>query len=241
LLTRHGAESPQLFDLLGRVAYHRDDFPSATSYFERAEEAGTLTTEGERYREDLEVAEELWQDELARRAKEEEADDLPRVRLVTTKGDIVLELFENEAPQTVGNFIHLVSTGFYEGSPFHRVLGNFMVQGGSNSEDGLGGPGYEIYCECHRDDHRKHFRGSLSMAKKAEPHTGSSQFFLTFRRTPHLDGLHTVFGRILEGWDVLESIQRRDPTRPGQPDPDRIVKAEVVRKRNHEYVPHKVQ
>lgn len=74
----------------------------------------------------------------------------------------------------------------------------------------------------------------------AEPHTGSSQFFLTFRRTAHLDGMHTVFGRVLEGWDVLENIQRRDPSRPGQPEPDRILKAEVLRKRDHEYVPHKV-
>jgi cyclophilin family peptidyl-prolyl cis-trans isomerase len=241
LLTSQGVEAPELLDPMGRAAYHRDDFVTARSYLERAREAGTLSREGAGYLEDSEQAESLWQEELALRQREAEADDLPRVRLTTTKGEILLELFENEAPDTVGNFIHLVSSGFYEGSPFHRVLGNFMAQGGSNSDDGLGGPGYEIYCETDREDHRKHFRGSLSMAKRAEPNSGSSQFFLTFRRTSHLDGGHTVFGRVLEGWDVLENLQRRDPTRPGQPTPDRIVKAEVVRQRDHAYEPNKVR
>jgi cyclophilin family peptidyl-prolyl cis-trans isomerase len=240
LLRTHGYAPPALLDVLGRAAYHLNDFESARPLLEQAREAGQLSPEGEGFLEDLARAQPLWEDELRRRAREAEADDLPRVRLVTTQGEIVVELFENEAPETVGNFIHLVSTGFYEGSPFHRVLGNFMAQGGSNTEDGTGGPGYEIYCECQRDDHRKHFRGSLSMAKKAAPHTGSSQFFLTFRRTAHLDGAHTVFGRVVEGWEVLPKIQRRDPTRPGQPAPDRILRAEVLRQRDRDYVPHKV-
>jgi cyclophilin family peptidyl-prolyl cis-trans isomerase len=241
LLLSHDVDAPELLDAMGRAAYHRDDFVTARSYLERAKEVGTLSREGAAYLEDSERAESLWREELAVRQREAEADDLPQVRLTTTKGEILLELFENEAPDTVGNFIHLVSSKFYENSPFHRVLGNFMAQGGSNSDDGLGGPGYEIYCETDRDDHRKHFRGSLSMAKRPEPNSGSSQFFLTFRRTSHLDGEHTVFGRVLEGWEVLEKLQRRDPTRPGQPAPDRILKAEVVRQRDHDYQPNKVR
>ena len=87
---------------------------------------------------------------------------------------------------------------------------------------------------------RMHFRGSLSMAHAGE-NTGGSQFFLTFRPVSHLNKKHTVFGRVIEGFDVLSKIQRRDPTKPGQPAPDKIVKAEVLRKRDHAYGPNKVQ
>jgi cyclophilin family peptidyl-prolyl cis-trans isomerase len=156
------------------------------------------------------------------------------VGLTTDKGDIVLELFENEAPNTVANFISLVEKKHYDGTPFHRVLQNFMAQGGDPTGTGRGGPGYHIPCECYRDDYRHHFRGSLSMAHAGRD-TGGSQFFITFRPTPNLDNRHTCFGRVIEGHDVLAKIQRRDPTGANPPEPDRIVKAEVLRKRNHAY------
>ena len=111
----------------------------------------------------------------------------------TNKGDIEVELFENEAPNTVANFITLVEKGFYNGLSFHRVLPNFMAQGGDPKGDGTGGPGYTIADECSGPNHRLHFRGSLSMAKEARPDTGGSQFFITFVPTSHLDGIHTVF------------------------------------------------
>ena len=140
----------------------------------------------------------------------------------------------------MGNFVNLVESGYYDGLTFHRVLPGFMAQAGCPDGTGRGGPGYSIPCECHQDDYRRHFRGSLSMAHAGRD-TGGSQFFLTFKRTSHLDGRHTVFGRVVEGLDVLSALQRRNPQQAGQPEPDRITKAEVLRKRDHEYKPTKVE
>ncbi len=182
-------------------------------------------------------------EELQLRQAEAKADDLPRVRLKTSKGDIVVELFENQAPNTVANFIHLVEQGFYNGTKFHRVMEDFMAQGGDPAGDGTGGPGYNIECECYTPDARRHFTGSLSMAHAGRD-TGGSQFFLTFRRTKGLDGKHTVFGRIIEGMDVLNRLTRTYDPMTNQPfpgvEPDVLESAEVIRKRDHEYVPRKV-
>jgi cyclophilin family peptidyl-prolyl cis-trans isomerase len=178
---------------------------------------------------------ELWKKESAIRAAEAKADDLPRVKLTTTKGVITVELFENEAPQTVANFLTLVKQGFYDGSPFHRVLPGFMAQGGAKTEEGTGGPGYTIRCECYRPDYRRHFRGTLSMAHAGRD-TGNSQFFLTFVPTPHLNGMHTAFGRVIDGMEVLGDLQRRSPEHQmDAPKADKIIKAEVIRERPHEY------
>jgi cyclophilin family peptidyl-prolyl cis-trans isomerase len=164
------------------------------------------------------------------------------VLLKTNKGDIVIELFENEAPKTVGNFVSLVENGFYNGLTFHRVLPGFMAQGGCPDGNGMGGPGYTIPCECNQPNYRRHFRGTLSMAH-AGPNTGGSQFFLTFIPTSGLDGKHTAFGRVVDGMDVLAKIQRRDPSpqtpRP-LPTPDSIIEAKVLRKRPHDYKPTKM-
>jgi cyclophilin family peptidyl-prolyl cis-trans isomerase len=177
--------------------------------------------------------------EMARRKAEAQADDLPRVKLATSAGDVIVELFENEAPNTVANFIALIEKGFYDGTPFHRVIGGFMAQGGDPTGTGSGGPGHAIACECSAPGARKHFLGTLSMAHAGKD-TGGSQFFLTFRPTEHLDGKHTVFGRVIEGFDVLPKLTRTQDEQ-GRPvpgvNPDRIVKAEVVRKRNHPYEP----
>ncbi|MGL4511830.1 MAG: peptidylprolyl isomerase [Lacipirellulaceae bacterium] len=175
-----------------------------------------------------------WDAEAKVRAAEAAADDLPRVKLTTSKGEIVIELFENEAPTATANFVTLAKKGFYDGVVFHRVLPQFMAQGGDPTGKGSGGPGYSIACECDRKDARKHFRGTLSMAH-AGKNTGGSQFFLTFLPTAHLDGGHTVFGRVIEGWDVLGQLQRIDPDSRGGAQPDKIVKAEVLRDRGHGY------
>ncbi|MBD3675758.1 MAG: peptidylprolyl isomerase [Planctomycetaceae bacterium] len=164
---------------------------------------------------------------------------MPRVELTTSKGKIVVELFENEAPNTVANFISLVESGFYNGIKFHRVEPNFMVQTGDPnsknddpSDDGLGGPGYTIKCECFNENARMHFGGSLSMAHAGKD-TGGSQFFITHRPTVHLNPNngteynHTVFGRVIEGLDVVRDIKQDDV----------IEKAVVLRKRDHEYKP----
>ena len=191
-----------------------------------------------------------WEREQKFRADEAKADDLPRVKLQTTQGDITVELLENEAPNTVANFLSLVQKGFYDGVQFHRVLPGFMAQGGDPlSKDpvknadriGSGGPGYTIVDECTLPDHRDHFRGSLSMAHTSEPNSGGSQFFICFAPTQQLDGKYTVFGRVIDGFDVLAKIPRIDPekekVRPSGAIPDRIIKAEVLRKRDHAYEP----
>ncbi len=230
-----------IYDLAGTAAYCRDDFAAAEKLLKQAHEAEVLSSTGSQYLAEVTRAKESWTKEQKVRKAEAAADDLPRVKLQTSKGVIVLELFENEAPQTVGNFISLVDSKFYDGLTFHRVLPGFMAQGGCPEGTGAGGPGYEIYCECGKDDYRKHFRGTLSMAHAGQD-TGGSQFFLTFRRTSHLDGRHTAFGRVIEGLDVLAQLQRRDPSELVRlPEPDKIVKATVLRKRDHKYEPTKVK
>ncbi len=177
--------------------------------------------------------------EMAVRATEEKADDLPQVKIKTTKGTIVVELFENEAPNTVANFISLVESHFYDGTPFHRVIPQFMAQGGDPTGTGTSGPGYTIECECELPNARKHFLGSLSMAHAGKD-TGGSQFFLTFRPTEHLDGRHTVFGRVIEGFDVLPKITRTEGPQ-ARSTQDKIVSAEIIRKRDHVYEPKTTQ
>ena len=127
----------------------------------------------------------------------------------TDKGDIVLELFATKTPLTVNNFVFLAREGFYDGTFFHRVIANFMAQGGDPTGSGRGGPGYKFADEF--DATLKHDKpGILSMAN-AGPNTNGSQFFITHVPTPHLDGKHSVFGRVTAGLDVLMSIPPRDP------------------------------
>lgn len=129
-----------------------------------------------------------------------------RAIIRTVKGAIVINLFDQDAPGTVSNFVRLANEGFYDGLTFHRVIPNFMIQGGCPVGNGTGGPGYKIKCEINSN---KHNRGSLSMAH-AGPNTGGSQFFICHRSTPHLDGVHTVFGQAVEGLDVVDKITQGD-------------------------------
>lgn len=221
----------------GMSAWAMGDYDEAAKYLKLAQENNMLDDNGQQTLSQLDKHREAWQKEQAIREKEAAADDLPRVLLKTNQGDIVIELFENEAPNTVANFINLVERKFYDGLSFHRVIHGFMAQGGDPKGDGTGGPGYTIPCECYTDNYREHFRGTLSMAHAGKD-TGGSQFFLTFRPTTHLDGRHTAFGRVVEGMDVLPKLQKRDPSRP-MGDPDKILSATVVRKRNHDYTPQK--
>src|SRR5262245_48755453 len=239
-LIEHNCPEKQIFDSAAIAAFVLNYYENAEKYFKQAKDLGVLANYGKELESSLKEYKDLWAKEKAIREAEAKADDLPRVKLTTTKGTIVLELFENEAPETVGNFISLVEKGFYDKLTFHRVLKNFMAQGGDPTGDGTGGPGYHIYCECYKPDYRRHFQGSLSMAHAGRD-TGGSQFFLTFRQTPNLNGLHTCFGRVIEGMDVLSKIHRRDPQAANPPAPDSIIKAEVVRKRDHVYQPHKVE
>lgn len=142
--------------------------------------------------------------------KQEDLDKLKFAIIHTNKGDMRLELFANEAPQNVNNFAHLASSGFYDGLKFHRVISNFVIQGGCPYGTGTGGPGWKVVCECANQTH-KHKRGTLSMAH-AGKNTGGSQFFVCHSAQPHLDGVHTVFGQIIDedSLKVLDSIRQED-------------------------------
>ncbi|MBP3690295.1 MAG: peptidylprolyl isomerase [Schwartzia sp.] len=134
-------------------------------------------------------------------------------RFETSKGTFDIELFEDKAPKTTGNFITLVEKGFYNGLIFHRVIDGFMIQGGCPKGDGTGGPGYTIPDEFH-PDLRHNGEGILSMAN-AGPNTGGSQFFITLAKTDWLDGHHAVFGKVIKGMDVVKAIGKveTDPFR----------------------------
>ena len=232
-------DDPEAVLTLSRCFFAQDRFGEALDMLESIPLEATaqntaLSARIDKLRNDCESYLELWPFEQVTRSTEEDADDLPRVELVTARGRIVVELFENEAPNTVANFISLVEAGFYDGTKFHRVIPNSMAQGGDpNTKPGAtgipgqGGPGYRIPDEHTRQGARNHFAGTLSMANTGSPHSGGSQFFLTHEPTPHLNGKHTVFGRILEGLDVARRLKINDV----------LVSAAVLRKRNHDYSP----
>jgi cyclophilin family peptidyl-prolyl cis-trans isomerase len=145
--------------------------------------------------------------------------------VVTERGAFDVELFAADAPLTVENFVNLARGGFYDGTTFHRVIPGFMAQGGDPTGTGRGGPGYQFRDEF--NPNRRHDGpGVLSMAN-AGPNTNGSQFFITFGPTPHLDGKHTVFGRVTGGMDVVNAIRERDPGRDPNPG-DRIERIEIT-------------
>ena len=164
------------------------------------------------------------------------------LELGTTFGTVLCELYADRAPNTVANFVSLAENKKYDGLKFHRVEPNFVVQGGDPksadddpTNDGQGGPGYQIPCECFADNARLHFRGSLSMAHSGKD-TGGSQFFITHRPTAHLNPDaesqrgHTVFGYVTKGMDVVDKIRAGDS----------ITSIQVLSKRDHKYMPRKV-
>jgi cyclophilin family peptidyl-prolyl cis-trans isomerase len=253
------------WNVYGRVAFSSNRFQDVRDRLERAF-AGTLPDWAKLIRKNADDLEAAWQVEERMRQAETKADDLPRVRLViehrrfardaagkpltaletTGRGEVVLELFENEAPRTVANFVDLVSRGFYDGTCFHLSVPAIMVTGGDpNTRDGdprthgLGGPGYTIRDESDSPRARRHFRGSVSMvAIPGEPHRAGSQFFICLSPAPEANGMHTVFGRVLQGQEVVEHITRGRTTRQTGPfgrliPGDRLVRAEVLRKRPH--------
>jgi peptidyl-prolyl cis-trans isomerase B (cyclophilin B) len=147
--------------------------------------------------------------------KDDEKDDkkvngVEKAEIHTAKGIMKIEFYADDAPNTVDNFITLAKQGYYDGLTFHRVVPNFVIQGGCPKGDGTGGPGYTIPCET-EGGNQYHDRGVLSMAHAGKD-TGGSQFFICHNRqnTAHLDGVHTVFGKVYEGVDVVDLIQEDD-------------------------------
>jgi cyclophilin family peptidyl-prolyl cis-trans isomerase len=174
----------------------------------------------DRYSPGLKEIAEGWTAEQTLLAGEK---DLPRVEFETDKGHIVITLFEDDAPNTVASFITLTEQGFYDGLVFHRVVPHFVVQGGDPDGTGSGGPGYSIK----REMGRKHFRGSIGMARGNDPDSAGSQFYfcLSAATTHHLDAGYAVFGRISEGLDVMDKLRLGG----------KVLKARVLNKQAHEY------
>jgi cyclophilin family peptidyl-prolyl cis-trans isomerase len=236
----------------GIAAFNVAEFDLAEKWLRVAKERNILSRLGREVEGlgetcliDMAFAKGAWKKEQAIRQTEAKASTpetwLPRVLLRTSKGDIELELFENEAPNTVANFISLVERSYYNGTVFHRVIEHFMAQGGVPPGGRGADIGYTIPCECYQPNYRVHFRGSLSMALPADGRDkGSNQFFLTFRPTHHLDGKHTCFGRVVKGMEVLSKLQRIVPERMDTGEPDKILEAKVLRKRKHPYEPKKL-
>jgi peptidyl-prolyl cis-trans isomerase B (cyclophilin B) len=148
---------------------------------------------------------------------------LPQIQIQTDRGDLTIEMFEDDAPNTVANMISLIEKGYYDGLNFHRVIADFMIQGGCPEGTGTGGPGYNFDDEC-TSERRHDSAGVLSMAN-AGPRTNGSQFFITHGPTPHLDGKHTVFGKVTDGLELVHEIQQGDV----------MEKVVVLQKRDHVY------
>ena len=167
----------------------------------------------------------------------------PVVKITTSKGVMIAELYEDKAPNTVANFVSLADSGFYKNLHFHRIIKGFMAQGGcphssvdkpSRSRPGTGGPGYTFNNEIH-PQLRHSERGVLSMANSG-PHTNGSQFFILFKSSGFLDGSYNVFGKVIEGLDVLDKIEAIGAARDGIPLKEAITfSIEVIQKNNHPY------
>lgn len=152
-----------------------------------------------------------------------------RVSMTTSRGLITLELYPKYAPKTVNNFVFLIREGFYDGVSFHRVIANFVIQGGDPTGTGMGGPGYRFEDEL-KNNPLKHETGAISMAN-AGPNTNGSQFFITLAAQPNLDGRYTIFARVVSGMDVVRSITQRDPSAQTElPEPDRILSVTITEK-----------
>lgn len=232
-------DSPSIgaYDIAGQSAHELDRLDDAEKYFRLGLEKNALSPFGRQLLEELPQRRTLVEAEMARRAADEAKGDLPRMRLHTTRGDIVLELFEDDAPNTVASFLGLVADGFFDDLAFHRVISGFGAMSGSPTSDGQGGPGYETLVENDSAHARPHLRGAVSMVPLTK-RTNGSQFFITLRpsRAKGLDGKQTVFGRVIEGMDVATWLHRYDAQEPNSLfEPDRILEATIIRRRGHRY------
>ncbi|MEM9586383.1 MAG: peptidylprolyl isomerase [Planctomycetota bacterium] len=231
----------QLFLLYaaGRGAVVTGDFKTARRIYELMAEKDREKID-DAFHAQLDLLESQWIEEQERRTKDA-AGELPRVRFETSKGTFVAELFLDEAPSTVSHFITLVEEGFYDGLDFYQVVDDLLALTGDPGGDGSGGSGKYLIDENEREGARNGFRGSLMMAKLPAgegafiPNTASSQFAILFMPAPTVRETQTVFGRVIEGMDVVSSFRRVDPNEKKGKNtlvlpPDRIFKAEVIRR-----------
>ena len=228
---------PDLYDAAGEIAFMLNDFEQAARFFELAEQNKVLSERCAGFKKDLSYYRSSWAKESVFRQQDSEKKDLPRVTLDTTKGKIVLELYEDQTPNTVANFVYLVEKGFYDGKFFEQVIPGEGAVAGRSLENPDGGPGWTIRDEFDATNSRNHYRGTISMMR-GEPNSAGSMFFISFSPIKDLDGKYVVFGRVIEGMDVLTKLQIMDPTNPDpMAEPDQIEKASAMTKRDHKYRP----
>lgn len=246
-LLKNEFDSVILHDLAAAAAFCTDRFDEGEEYFGKAIQRGsTINVMLVAVKSDFSDAKKAWEKEQASRTKEAAADDLPRVKLETEVGDIVVELYENEAPETVANYISLVESGYFDNTTFYSVIQKASIAHGSKTGSDHDSPGYRIYSEADKADRRFPFRGTLTMFEPNKNNQGGSVYTIALKTLPNFDGHYTTFGRIIEGFDTLPKITKYNARASGDfpysgMAPTKVIKATVLRKRNHEYKPHKVE
>lgn len=231
---------------LAAAAINRYD--EAQRLVDRLDELGTNPQLVEQAAKDLPILKARWAREQELLAKDAAGEPLPRIELVTTKGIIEIELFENQAPNTVANFIKLVEDGFYDNKLFYRVVEHFAAQTGSPAGDGGGNGGFTVPSEREHPDNRDFFRGTVGLALAGDfVGSGSTQFFIVFSPATELDENYTAFGRVVGGMNVLGNLVRIDPDASKEKKaeqkgriPDELKSAKVLFKRSHPYEPERI-
>ena len=217
------------------ACYGLQDFEKANDFLTRLE--NTNIGLDPKLRETFQATVDAWEKEKVLRDKEAKADDLPRVKLETTNGDVVLELFENEAPNTVANFINLTKDGYYDGLEFFHVAPSNYARSGCTANDGTTHPGYRIRNEF--DNGRHHFAGTVVMQNDGE-NTAGSQFIILHRPDPNLLNKVVAFARVIEGLDIVYGFSTVNRIRSAGGEATIINKATVIRDRGHEYNPETI-
>lgn len=254
VLLRVQATDPKLAEIAGVSFYATGQLDRATPHLIKAIQSGEMDDLNRLLLGELEPLKVLIQREAESRRQDAEKDDSPRVLLETTRGPIVIELFEDQAPNTVANFIDLVDQGYYDGLPFYQVLKSQVALAGDDDKNHAGTAPFVIADEAIGEDARPLLRGSLAMAKIPDPqgkdrtsvpNTASSQFFIPFRPIPRAHLEFTVFGRVIEGLEHFSFLTRIDPSEKKEENappvsPDRIVVAKVLRRRDHSYQPQRI-
>lgn len=241
--------SNELLEAIAYTAYAMNDFDLSWAALAKLSQQIKLPLKLQVMQEETAALKAKWERELKFRETDATTNTNPRVLFLTNRGEIEIELFEDQAPQAVANFIFLVERGYYKRKLFFRVIEHLAAQAGCERGDGQGNAGYTIPGEMQREDHRDIFRGSLFFAvgsdevtKETKPDSASSQFLIAMMPQPHLDGKMTVFGRIVSGEHLLGTLARMDLSDEKQKKdtnnkPDFIMEASVLRKRDHKYVP----
>ena len=250
LLLANGLTYPFLYKIAARSAFLDGKFDDVLKHYEAfvsVNGVDKLDNVDNVFANSVKTYPPLWAKELEIRGDEAKADDLPRVLLETTRGPVTIELFENEAPIAVANFITLVEDGYYDGADFYQVVDDFLAMGGDPVGDGTGTSGKFISDENTAENARQFFRGSIAMAKMPDPrkkgdyvpNSASSQFAIALVPLIREDIPQTVFGRVIDGMDVVCTFRRIDPQEKKEKaivlPPDRILNAKIIRKRDHAY------